>query len=280
MDGSTGILLVNHGSHSPTWRRMLLEVQAGVADQLLAIPGVTRVRTAFMEYTEPSIASQLRAFDHEGVERIILVPLLLTVSDHSLDDIPAICGMSHNRGCLSKLEKDKIEVYRPRAELVTTPLLDYPGLASENLVRRVETLLPGGVGSGDAVVLVGYGSAEFDDEWTRFFLDLGRHAERTLGLVGSTHAWCGHIARYRREPTVDAIDRMLRVADRVGVIPVLVAYDEMFQDRIIGGAVRRAGEAGRVFYRPDAILPEPAVGRWILEAVVAALGPLSTGSDR
>jgi len=274
--GATAVLLANHGSHSPVWRSMLLDVQDAVADQLLALPGIAEVRTAFMEYAEPSIATQLRAFDERGIERVIVVPLLLTISDHTYDDIPTICGLSNDRRTLDKLAKDKIEVYQASAELEFVPLLDFSGLARKSLARRVRSILgrrpeSGRRRSNDGLVLVGYGSAEFEDDWDRFFMELRGYAEVELGLTPTAHAWCGHIAGYRRQPTMEAIDRVLEHADRALVVPMLVASDEMFQERIIGGAVARCKVPDRVLYRPDAILPEPEVGRWVLESVRRAL---------
>jgi len=274
--GASAVLLVNHGSHSPVWRSMLLDVQNTVADQLLALPDVGEVRTAFMEYTEPSISTQLRAFDERGIERVIVVPLLLTISDHTYDDIPTICGLSFDPETIDKLAKDKIEVYNASAELEFVPLLDFSGLARKSLARRVRAILgrrpeSGRCRSSDGLVLVGYGSAEFEDDWDRFFMELRGFAEIELGLTPTAHAWCGHIAGYRRQPTADAIDRVLEHADRALVVPMLVATDEMFQARIIGGAVARCKAPDRVLYRPDAILPEPEVGRWVLESVRRAL---------
>ena len=135
-DGSearTGVLLVNHGSRSPNWRQMLFDLHAEVAPGLLAIPGIAQVRTAFMEYTEPSIATQLRAFDESGVETVLVVPMLLTISDHSFDDIPTICGLSADPGRIAQLEREKIEVYAARAELLAT---------LERLLHRVLPMLP------------------------------------------------------------------------------------------------------------------------------------------
>jgi hypothetical protein len=54
-------------------------------------------------------------------------------------------------------------------------------------------------------------------------------------------------------------------------VPVLVAVDEMFQHRIIGGAIDSMPERERVVYKPDAILPEPAIEAWVVDAVRAAV---------
>lgn len=266
----TGVLLVSHGSRSPEWRRMLLDVHSEVAAELLAISGVAEVRTAFMEYTEPSIATQLRAFDESGVESVVVVPLLLTISDHSFDDIPTICGLSSDPERVVQLGKDKIEVYRARADLSFAPLLDFSGLVRTNLARRVRSVVGRSAGREerglrDGLVLVGYGSAEFDDEWNGFFGEIRAFAESELDVAATTHAWCGHIVGYKRQPIIDAIEEMRGRADRVIVVPILVAYDPMFQERIIGRAVARSPAPEQVLYRPDAILPEPEVGRWVVD---------------
>lgn len=270
-----GVLLVNHGSRSPIWRRMLLDVHEQTAEALLALPGVEQVRTAFMEYTEPSIATQLRAFDEDGIESVLIVPLLLTISDHTFDDIPTICGLSADPERLEQLRRDRIEIYEAQARLRTAPLLDFSGLVRANLARRVRAMLgrPEPDAGSTGLLLVGYGSAEFDDEWNRFFSETRAMAETELGIAASAHEWCGHIVRYRRQPIIDALDGLLGRVDRVLVVPLLVGYDPMFQDRIIGRAVARCSDPERVLYRADAILPEPEVGRWVVQIAGRMLAP-------
>ena len=61
------------------------------------------------------------------------------------------------------------------------------------------------------------------------------------------------------------------------VVPILVAYDPMFQERIIGRAVAACASPERVLYRPDAILPEPAVGHWVIEITRRMVGGEAAG---
>lgn len=271
--GRTAILLVNHGSRSPVWRKMLLDMQSDVIDELLDIADVAQVRTGFMEYTEPSIATQLRELDKAGIERILVVPLLLTISDHSFDDIPGICGQVDSPELLAGLADENIEVYRPAARVEFAPLLDFSGLVRTNLARRVRSIIGrGSDGPTTGLVLVGYGSAEYDDDWNRFFETTRAGAAVDLPIAASTHAWCGHLVDYKKTPTLDAINTMLDVTERVVVMPQLVSYDPMFQERIIGRAVRECNDPSRVLYANDAILPEPAVGRWVVQISQEMIG--------
>jgi hypothetical protein len=274
--GATGVLLVSHGSHSPSWRHMLLDVHRDVEQRLLELPGVTQVRSAFMEYTEPSIATQLRAFDEAGIGEVVVIPLLLTVSDHSFDDIPVICGQREDAAKAAELAAEQIEVYEPRALLTFTPLLDFTDLVEKNLARRLARV----VGEKEEVaarderlglVLVGYGSADFDDQWHEFFGKIDRYAERELGIDRSIHAWCGHLVEYSREPTMAALEELLATHDRVVMVPIFVAYDEMFHEKIMGRAAERCSDPARVVYSNDSVLPEPAVAEWVVEIAAQTL---------
>lgn len=260
--GKTGVLLVSHGSHSPEWRRMLSELGDAVTPDLLAIDGVGGVKSAFMEYTEPSIATQLERFDREGCDRVVLIPLLLTVSSHSFDDIPTIIGAKQDARTLLTLKSEGIEVYQPQAEVQITPLLDFSELLLENLPRRIAELSQAPADEG--VVLVAYGSVPFNQEWESFFSRIGQAVQEAAGVAEVTHSWCGHIVEYSGEPTKQAVRDVLSRRERAIVIPVLVARDENFQDKIIGGALDELEQRDRVRYAGDAILPDASLNAWVV----------------
>lgn len=265
----TGVLLVSHGSRSASWRKMLLEFHDEVEPRLLDLPGVSGVKSAFMEYTEPSIATRLKEFDAAGYDRVILVPLLLTVSSHSFDDIPTIIGAKEDAHSLAAMKAEGIERYVAKAQVSITPLLDFSELLESNLPRRVKALSRDAAQEG--VVLVAYGDEGYDQEWTSFFSKLGENVRQKTGVAAATHCWCGHIVRYSLVPTKEAIRKILNNHERAIVIPVLVARDEMFQDRIIGKAVEELAAGDRVAYVPDSILPDGKLTNWVIEATRTAL---------
>lgn len=259
----TGVLLVSHGSRSKSWRKMLSDIEQAVRGDLLDSGHVDGIRSAFMEYTEPSIASQLKAFDEEGYDDVILVPLLLTVSSHSFDDIPTIIGQKRDHMTLATLKLEGIETYKPKARTTIAPLLDFPAILGKNVIRRAKQMSEDP--SKEGIVLVAYGSEPYEEEWKQL---LGQVAEEVRGATGVDcveHCWCGHIVRYKSKPTEKTIRKVLEKKRRALVIPVLVAVDETFQGKIIGGAIKSVGEDERIAYRHDAILPDDNINKWVID---------------
>lgn len=258
-----GVLLVNHGSRSATWRQALMDLETAVRPALFTNQSIQGLKTAFMEYTEPSIATRLKEFDAEGFTDIVVVPVFLTVSSHTFDDIPTIMGQKTDRQSLETMRLEKIERYEPKARTFLAPNLDFTDVLKANVLRRVRALSTHPATEG--LVLIAYGDTTYEREWTALFDAVGAHVKQHTGITTHSHGWCGHIAHYDPARTTEAVERVLQTKDKAIVIPVLVAHDENFQVRIIGGGVARVPDfETRVVYRPDAILPDPGVEQWII----------------
>ena len=242
---------------------MLLDIEQSVRGEMLKSGRVGEVRSAFMEYAEPSIAAQLKAFDLQGYADIILVPLLLTVSSHSFDDIPTIIGQKQDRLTTDTLRLEGIEIYKPKARVQIAPLLDFPAVLGKNVVRRVRQLSK--TPAAEGVVLVAYGDEQYDEEWKRLLKKVGDELQGETGIDCVEHAWCGHIVHFKSEPTATAIREVLKKKQRAIVIPILISVDETLQGKIIGGAVKSIGADDRIAYRHDAILPDENVNRWVVD---------------
>lgn len=258
-----GLLLVNHGSHSPTWRQALLDLESVVREPIAAGGIFEGIKTAYMEYTEPSIASQMKAFDAEGFSDVVIVPIFLTVSSHSFDDIPTIVGQKQDRELIESLKAENIECYTPRAKTHITPLLDFTDVLQKNVLRRSRGLSSRPENEG--LVLIGYGDAAFEKEWQELFSRVAEYVEENTGISAYSYGWCGHIVHYNPEETTKAINAVLASREVALVIPVLVAYDEMFQKNIIGRGIKAIeNNEAKILYRPDSILPDDAVAQWVI----------------
>jgi len=263
-----GVLLVNHGSHQMSWRNMLLDVEKKVRDKILGHKKVSGLKTAFMEFSEPSIATQLKAFDNEGYDIVILVPLFLTLSSHVADDIPIIIGAKSDPKVKARMDAD-VEIYMPRANCIITPLLDYPDMLKKNIRRRVEALSDGKGKEG--VVLVAYGDTDYTPQWEKLVTDIGKYLKAHSNITSIAYAWCGHVVDFSPDPTTKAIEKVLEIEDKVIVIPVLVAVDQMLQKNIIRRGVRKVKNRTRVLYKPDSILPDENLNQWTIDIVFETL---------
>lgn len=256
------VLLANHGSRSATWRQELLELEARVRGPIMS-GGASDVRTAFMEYTEPSIATRLKELDAEGFTDVVLVPVFLQVSSHSFDDIPTIIGQKTDPSALERMKIERIAQYTPKARVHLTELPDFAKLLTANVLRRAKALSRHGAEEG--LTLIAYGDATYEREWNALLDQIGKDVTRELGMLEHSWGWCGHLVHYDPSKTTAAINTVLNTAKRAVVVPALIAHDEMFQVKIIGqgiAAVERAEE--RVAYQPDAILPDPDLDAWVI----------------
>jgi hypothetical protein len=259
-----GVLLVNHGSRSATWRQALLDLETKVKDSIVTSGIITGTKTAFMEYTEPSIATRLKEFDAEGYSDVIIVPIFLTVSSHSFDDIPTIIGQKEDPQSLETLKIEKIERYTPKAKVSIAPLLDFAGVLKDNILQRTKALSKESAKEG--LVMIAYGDATYMKEWTELLTDVGKHVQQNTGIDQFSYGWCGHVAHYNPDSTTVAIKRVLSKKEKAVVIPVLVAHDEMFQVKIIGDGIANLGVSkSKVSYVPDSILPDKKIENWVIE---------------
>ncbi|MEQ1628375.1 MAG: CbiX/SirB N-terminal domain-containing protein [Nitrospira sp.] len=258
-----GVLLVNHGSRSVTWRQSLLNLETQVTAPILAHATVKGLKTAFMEYTEPSIATRMKEFDQEGFTDVIIVPVFLTVSPHTFDDIPTIVGLKEDPHSMQQLKIENIQRYTSKATPHITPPLDFTDILQKNLLRRVTALSHNPADEG--LVLIGYGDETYDKEWVDLFDKAAGYVRQHTGIAGYSYGWCGHIANYKPEETTAAINTVLKHARTALVIPVLVAHDEQFQIKIIGDGIAKVPDnKNRVLYKPDSILPDPNIERWVV----------------
>ncbi len=266
----TAVLIVSHGSPSETWQNTLIEVGNTVKPEILKNKNVSDVRTAFMEFATPSIAEQLKSLDEEGFDHIIIVPLFLTVSSHTESDIQNIVGLKSDQEKINELTAEGVEIYKPKAEITITPLLDFSGYLRNNIVRRYNEISEDH--NNEGIVMIAYGSQYYNTEWTQLMDEIVSHLQDATGVEQVNYAWCGHIVNFSSEPAQQAIEECLGVKDKAVVIPVLVAVDENFQGKRILNAVQAIeNNEEKVIYRQDAILPDNNINQWIIDIVNTTL---------
>lgn len=81
----TGLLIVGHGTRSERGQAEFLEAVALVARMVPHTPVVA----SYLELARPTIAEGIAQLAAQGVERIVVLPLLLFAAGHAKEDIPA-----------------------------------------------------------------------------------------------------------------------------------------------------------------------------------------------
>jgi sirohydrochlorin cobaltochelatase len=84
-----GTILFAHGSRDPLWRQPI----EAVAHQIRLLTPDHPVRCAYLEITEPDLATSAAELATLGLKFITVLPLFLGVGKHARDDLPRLMGM-------------------------------------------------------------------------------------------------------------------------------------------------------------------------------------------
>jgi hypothetical protein len=211
----------------------------------------------------------MKAFDAEGFDEVIIVPLFISVSAHTNTDIPHIVGLTHDLKAVERLrERENIEVYKPRAKVTITSTLDATVFLTKNIITRTKRLLKDADGKNFGVTLAAYGDIAFNEQWEGLMTSVGKSLMAETGIDMVNYAWSGHLVNYSIDPTKNAINQVLAKKKEDILISVYVAYDFMFQTDVIGKAAKNADRPKDVRYTEmEAILPDADLNNWVVEIV-------------
>lgn len=80
------VVLFAHGSRDPLWHKPM----EAVAAQLLAQQPERVVRCAYLELSQPDLASVCQELAGAGTTRVAVVPMFLGVGRHAREDLPVL----------------------------------------------------------------------------------------------------------------------------------------------------------------------------------------------
>jgi sirohydrochlorin cobaltochelatase len=81
-----GVILFAHGSRDPLWHKPM----EAVAAQLLLGDPTLAVRCAYLELSQPDLATACAELVGAGIARIAVVPMFLGVGRHAREDLPLL----------------------------------------------------------------------------------------------------------------------------------------------------------------------------------------------
>ena len=86
MAAARGIVLLAHGSRDPLWRQPIERVAARMREHDAQV----LVSCAYLELTEPDLATATAQLWAQGARSIRVVPMFLGVGQHVRDDLPRL----------------------------------------------------------------------------------------------------------------------------------------------------------------------------------------------
>ena len=265
-----GILLVANGSKSSTWEQMIESLVQEVREKLQSEHGISAVRLAFIHESSPDIASQMKAFDADCIDEVVVVPLFIgRESTRTNIYLEYLTGIRSEAKTIKRLQNEGFDIYYPKARVSMTPTLD--DVLKKNVLRRVGALRGSDSGEDMGVLLVGYGDQVYGQQMEEMMEGIGRYLKIKTEIDTVAYAFCGNLADYSGAPVVEAINEVLELEKQVLVVPVLLGVDELLQRDVIQAAVNAIPTASMVRYKQDAVLPDPEVNEWVIEKVQEAV---------
>lgn len=81
-----GVIVFAHGSRDPLWRQPV----ESVAQQITRRDATALVSCAYLELSEPDIATAARQLVDQGATRVRVLPLFFGMGKHAREDLPVL----------------------------------------------------------------------------------------------------------------------------------------------------------------------------------------------
>jgi len=167
------LLVVGHGTRHPRGRSQFMEIIQSARQRL---PD-TVVRHACLEQSPPNVVTALRELAQNGVDRVVLVPLLLFESGHWRRDLPALMDQARRH-------HSNLRVARTRA-LATHPQIAQ--LAAARIAQTGGRIMP----TPEQTLLLVVGRGSVGGQTDPACRDLGRRIAGILCIDALEVAFMG-----------------------------------------------------------------------------------------
>lgn len=251
-----GILVISHGSREAEWVRLVDEaVTAAAASPLVrSVP----VYSSFLEIVEGRLIQDgIDALEEQGVTDLFVLPLFISSGSTHVDEIGQAFGLPP----AAELEGD-LGTFRVKANVHYGMPIDDDSDIAELLLSNIKPLSVHP--ETETVMLIAHGSKEkvFHERWQQG-LDL--LAERLRKLGGFAHSATAMLLPDQAAEQLKALQQK-RPNEAVIVVPLFLSKG-YFTKTVI--PTRLKGLNYR--YNGQAMLPHPAIERWLERRMAAWL---------
>ncbi|GGG78578.1 sirohydrochlorin chelatase [Paenibacillus radicis (ex Gao et al. 2016)] len=244
-----GILVISHGSREAEWVKLVDEAVAA-AVSMPSLTGVP-VYSSFLEIVEGRLIQDgIDALEAQGVTELFVLPLFVSSGSTHVDEI----GQAFGQPPISELEGDLGTFRVMQANIHIGQPIDEDEEIVELLLSNIWPLSASA--DRETLLLIGHGSKEpvFHERWQQ---GLNRLAERLRELGGFAHAATAMLLPDQAAERMRELQQK-RPDEAVIVVPLFLSKG-YFTNTVI--PKRLSGLDYR--YNGEAMLPHPAVARWI-----------------
>lgn len=262
LSAKKALVVIAHGSPSEYWNQQVLALEPRL--RALELPGIDYIRVALMEFAQPDITSVMRDCEREGVDTVFALPLFISPSGHSEDDIPNILGLKFNPDVREELAEEGIEIVRTGMHIILGPTLMDSGVIEKAMAERVKKLSTDP--DREALILLAHGDGHRAGFWQRI-LKRCEDSVRAEGFSYVDYQLVGMGQHFAKDVT-PLLERARSERERILVQGIYLVSN-------VGAMARRAGmeqlASTPIAYGEAGILPESIdeVTEWIVKTVKA-----------
>jgi sirohydrochlorin ferrochelatase len=276
--GPTALLIAAHGSRAQGWADRVREFAQHVGESAAGAALFSVIEAAFLESSTPSVPDAVRSLLERGASRVLVAPLLLTMSTHLKEDLPGLLGLDVPDHIRRRLRGEGQQPLEPGLPITLLSLGALEEILAANVARRLSLRCEAAPSEG--IVLCAYGSTLHHGRW-KTLLQRTQVLLIQRGFGAIEHAFVGHVVSKSPEPTRQAIMRVGRAhgVTRVHVVPLLLGVTSL-QTEVIASAceeARREARGFNVVYEPDAVLPDGDLAARVAATALRELGVFGMG---
>ena len=265
------LLIIAHGSPSADWNRPVLDLENQISDSLKekGINEIKMVKVAFIESAHPSVAQVISEMEKQGITMVYALPLFISLSGHSVFDVPALLGLYYTREEEQALQMEKSEIVNTNLKITLGPTLSYQNVMKDILLDRVKAMSVDP--ANEALVLLAHGSEDFNPVWNNLLQETGNYILGKTGILYFDHAF----VEAGQSFTIDGMPVILKASEMKKRVLVLGVYVSMGVKKmaensglIIMGHTLEAKkmlEGKAISFADQGLLPDRRINQWIVD---------------
>ncbi len=268
-----GLLIIAHGSPSKQWNQAIIDLGNNTKSLLEEKKlNILEVRIAFMEFTEPSIATVIKQMEDDGITKIYALPLFIAPSGHSFYDIPTILGLYYDKKMYDTLKEEGIKIVDTNAKITLGPSLNYGKVIQEILLDKVKELSQ--YPKDEAVIILAHGDNEFFPFWETLSNKTGNFILGNTGIEYFDKAF----VEMGQSFAVDGVRAILKASKNKKRVIVVGMYMSIDIDKMAENTgiimMRQTFESKKMFegknivFANTGLLPDRRITEWITDRAI------------